>query len=207
MADQFQAAGKLPYMQWIFLDAPENRDVMQQAWYAPTELPSVAPSRPELADPEDEDGMMHSVKHVVSIIDDLVANGVPPSRVVVGGFSQGHATTLLTGLLSKYSGKLAGLVALSGYLPLIDRIDDLRSEAGLPKQMAERRPMFVVRGKADIAIPRRYLKMQMDKLRDLGYKDEEIELHEYEGLQHTSSGQELRDLCIWLEKILPPIEP
>jgi len=206
MADQFRAVGRLPYMQWIFLDAPENRDGMQQAWYAPTGLPSIAPSRPELADAEDEDGMMRTIRYIVSIIDDLVAEGIPAKRVVLGGFSQGHAMALLTGLLSPYSGKLAGLVALSGYLPLVDRIVDLRSEAGLPKLLAERPPLFVVRGKADIAIPKRYLHMQMDKLRQLGYTDEDIELHEYEGLQHTSSGQELRDLCIWLEKILPPID-
>ena len=206
MADQFRTASKLPYMQWIFLDAPDNRDAMQQAWYTPTGLPSIAPSRPELADPEDEYGMMRTVNYVISIIDGLVSEGIPAKRVVLGGFSQGHAITLLTGLISQYSGKLAGLVALSGYLPLVDRIDDLRTEARLPKLLAERPPVFMVRGKADIAIPKRYLHMQMEKLRELGYTDEEIELHEYECLQHTSSGQELRDLCIWLEKILPPID-
>lgn len=178
---------------------------MQQAWYLPTALPSIARSRPELEDPEDEDGMMRTVKYVVGIIDDLVAKGVPEKRIVLGGFSQGHAMALLTGLISKYSGKLAGLVALSGYLPLLDRIDELRDEAGLQKQVSKRVPIFVVRGKADIAIPRRYLAMQMDKLKELGYRDEDIELHEYEGLRHTTSGQELRDLCIWLEKVIPPV--
>lgn len=192
-------------MQWIFLDAPENRDAMQQAWYAPTALPSIATSRPELEDPEDEDGMMRTIKYVVGVIDDLVAKGIPEKRIVLGGFSQGHAMSLLTGLISKYSGKLAGLVALSGYLPLVNRIDGLRAEAELPKQVTERVPIFVVRGKADIAIPRRYMTMQMDKLKELGYKDEDIELHEYEGLRHTTSGRELGDLCIWLERVLPPV--
>lgn len=179
---------------------------MQQAWYAPIGLPSTAPSRPELADPEDEEGMLRTVRYVEGVIDKVVASGVPEKRIILGGFSQGHAITLLTAVLSNYGEKLAGLVALSGYLPIVDRIDELRAEVGLGQKVSGNVPIFIVRGKADIAIPRRYMTMQIDKLKELGYTDDNLELHEYEGLRHTTSGQELRDICVWLEKVVPPVD-
>lgn len=69
---------------------------------------------------------MASVDYITSLIDDLVVQGMSERRIVVGGFSQGHAMALLTGLVSKYSGRLGGLFGLSGCLPLSDRISTLR---------------------------------------------------------------------------------
>lgn len=92
----------------------------------PTRLSPYPPSRPELEDGEDEEGIMASVDYITSLIDDLVVQGMSERRIVVGGFSQGHAMALLTGLVSKYSGRLGGLFGLSGCLPLSDRISTLR---------------------------------------------------------------------------------
>lgn len=119
---------------------------MNTAWYLPTALSPFPSSRPELEDDEDEDGMRASMAYIVSLIDDLVAQGVPEKRIVLGGFSQGCAMTLLTGLTSKYAGKLGGLVGLSGYLPLADKISTLRADAGLTKHVDEDVPIFLVRG-------------------------------------------------------------
>lgn len=176
------------------------------AWYLPSSLSPYPSSRPELDDPEDEDGLLNARKYVESLIDDLVAQGIPPNRIVLGGFSQGHAVTLLTGLTSeKYAGKLAGLVCLSGYLPLHDRIQALRTEASLPETVGHV-PMFIVRGQSDVLVPKRYLRLQLEKLKELGVEDSALEVHEYEGLGHRLSPQELMDLCTWLEKIIPALE-
>ena len=176
------------------------------AWYMPSPLSPFPSSRPELDDPEDEDGLLRARTYVESLIDDLVAQGIPPNRIVLGGFSQGHAVILLTGLTSaKYAGKLAGLVGLSGYLPLHDRIQALRSESGLPETAGDV-PMFIVRGTRDVLVPKRYLRLQMEKFKELGVGESTIEVHEYEGLGHTLSPQELMDLCTWLEKVIPPLE-
>jgi lysophospholipase-2 len=178
---------------------------MMTAWYTPSPLSPYPSSRPELDDPEDEEGLLRARTYVESLLDDLVSQGIPPNRIVLGGFSQGHAVSLLTGLTSaKYADKLAGLVCLSGYLPLHDRIQLLRSEADLPSTVGLV-PMFIVRGQSDILVPKRYLRMQLEKLKELGVADSALEVHEYEGLGHRLSPQELMDLCTWLEKVIPPL--
>ena len=85
------------------------------------------PKRAGEPDPEDSDeeddaeGMMKSVEYICGLVDKEVEGGVPVERTVVGGFSQGCAISLLVGLVSRYKGKLAGVVGLSGYLPLSGR--------------------------------------------------------------------------------------
>jgi len=189
IADQFQAANKLPHMQWIFPHALENRDAMQPAWYAPTGLSPFPSSRPELDDPEDEDGMKASMAYIESLIDDLVAKGTPPQRIVLGGFSQGCAMTLLTGLTSsKYAGKLAGLAGLSGYLPLAEKTQQFRAEAGLPETAGDV-PVFLVRGTKDVLIPKRYMRICLETLGKVGVSEESLEVHEYD-IGHVVSPQQ-----------------
>ncbi|KAH8724561.1 Phospholipase/Carboxylesterase-domain-containing protein [Phaeosphaeriaceae sp. PMI808] len=122
VARQFQAASKLPYLTWVLPNAMENHDLATTAWCLPTRPSPYPPSRPELEDDEDEEGMLATVAYLTTLIDDLVKQGIPSSRIVLGGFSQGHTMCLLTGLVSKYAGQLGGLVGLSGYLPTPDRI-------------------------------------------------------------------------------------
>jgi lysophospholipase-1 len=190
-------------MSWILPNALDNHDLATTAWYLPTRLSPYPPSRPELEDDEDEEGMMATVAYVTTLIDDLVGQGVPEHRIVVGGFSQGHAMALLTGLVSKYAGKLGGLVGLSGYLPLVDRIPGLRKEAGLPKEVDNGIEIFLARGTGDRLVPKRYHRLCYEGLYALGFKEENVTLKEYDGMGHVLGGAELRDLCEWLEKMVP----
>lgn len=205
IASQFQAASKLPHMSWILPNAPEDHDLAMTAWYQPTRLSPYPPSRPELEDDEDEEGMLRTVTYLTSLVDDLVAKGIPSQRIVLGGFSQGHAMALLTGLISKYAGKLGGLVGLSGYLPLPERIVPLREEAGLPKDINGQTPVFLARGTGDRLVPRRFHRLCYENLYKLGVKEEKVTLKEYDGMGHVMGGTELRDLCEWLEEIVPPL--
>ena len=66
--------------------------------------------------PEDEVGMRATVQSITQLITAEVDAGIPASRIVLGGFSQGGAMTILTGLTTEY--KLAGLLVLSGWVPL-----------------------------------------------------------------------------------------
>jgi lysophospholipase-1 len=147
--------------------------------------------------------MMQSVGYIVTLIDDLVAKGVPEKRIILAGFSQGNAMTLLTGLVSKYADKLGGLIALSGYLPVPDRIAHLRAKAGLPATVSGDVPVFLARGKNDMLVPKRYVRMQVDKLKELGMPESSIEVHEYEDMGHAVIPRELTDVLRWLEKVLP----
>ncbi|KAF2634072.1 alpha/beta-hydrolase [Massarina eburnea CBS 473.64] len=178
---------------------------MSPAWYLPTSFPP--PGRPELADPEDEPGILASISSLTSLIDSQIALGIPASRIVLGGFSQGHAIGLLTGLLSpSYAGKLAGLVGLSGYMPLADRLETLRSEAGLDTIVRDDVEFFVARGTRDMLIPKRIFTGCVDVLKGLGVGEGRLTVKEYEGMGHVMRGDELRDLGAWLERVVPRIE-
>ena len=116
--------------------------------------------------------------------------------------------SLLTDLTSKkYSGRLAGIVGLMGYLPLADgsRLQNMRAENGLPPEHGEV-SFFLARGQKDMLIPKRVWNQTLKKLDDLGVNQSAMELHEYEGLGHTLSGPVLRDLCKWLERVIPKLE-
>ena len=65
---------------------------------------------------EDESGMLSTVSSVNQLVSAEVDSGIDPGRIVIGGFSQGAATSILTGLTNER--KLAGIVALSGWVVL-----------------------------------------------------------------------------------------
>ena len=196
-------------MHWILPNAKFNLDTLDSAWFIPYSLPSLAPSRPELAPEEDEEGMLKTVAYLDSIVHACVTAGVPPQRIVLGGFSQGCAMSLLWFLTTtRYSDKLGGIVGLLGFLPLSDgkhRIQELRAEAGFPAT-APKVPMFLARGTKDSLIQPRIWRYTLQGLSDLGVADENMEVHEYPGLEHTINGPLLRDMCAWLEQRLPKIE-
>lgn len=195
-------------MNWIIPNAKENHDAMTTAWYRPSSLSPFPPSRPELEEEEDEEGMMETVAYLESLIDACVNKGIPPQRIVLGGFSQGCAMSLLTDLVSaKYSGRLAGVVGLMGYLPLASkgRIQHLRAHAGLQPTVGEV-SMFLARGKKDQLIPTRVWNQALKGLEELGLNKGAMEVHEYEGLGHSLSGPLMLDMCVWLERAVPKLE-
>lgn len=192
-------------MQWVFPNAPYDRDARQNAWYTPTPLSPHPPGRPELADEEDEDGLRKSVAYVESLLDDLTSKGIPSNRIVLGGFSQGCALSLLTELTSKYSGRLAGIVGLMGYLPLPGRIQQFRTEADLPHIVGDI-SMFLARGSKDRLIPYTKWNESLNKLKELGLSESALEVKDYEGLAHALSPAVLTDLCAWLERAVPKLE-
>jgi lysophospholipase-1 len=69
---------------------------------------------------EDEDGMLRTVSLINRLISAEVDSGIDPGRIVVGGFSQGAAMSLLCGLTNER--KLGGVVSLSGWLALRSKI-------------------------------------------------------------------------------------
>lgn len=200
LANQIQAAKRLPHVKWIFPNAMVHRDMMDTAWYSITGLKPTPPNRPELKEEEDKDGLLFSMDYIVSLVDQQVAQGIPAHRIVVGGFSQGCALGLLIGLVSKYAGQLGGTIALAGYMPLADYIPDLRKELGTPE--TTRMPTFLMRGTRDRLVPKQF--DALPRLQELGYGDQ-VESHSYE-IGHTVSGPVIQDMCVWLEKMIPEIK-
>ena len=149
---------------------------------------------------DDEEGMTKSVDYICGLIAKEVEEGkVPLDRIVVGGFSQGCAVSLLVGLLSRYRGQLAGVVGLSGYLPLEGKVS--RSVAERKEGVKSATKWFLAHGSRDQLVPRRRFTSYKESLEK--WEGDNVEGRVYEGMPHSTSGAEIRDLCNWLERVLP----
>lgn len=155
---------------------------------------------------EAEDEIFASVEYVCSLIDGEVSRGVKLERIVVGGFSQGCAISLVTGLASRYAGRLGAVVGLSGYLIGGKRAREgrrgyLRSNGKEEGNGNRGMKVFLAHGTKDMLVPMRVFRKGREKVEGaLG----EVEVHEYEGLGHATSGVEFRDMCEFLERVVPP---
>jgi len=69
-------------------------------------------------EPDDERGIMESISYVDSLVEAEVAPGVDAKRIVVGGFNQRCAVSMVWGLTGRWQDQMGGLVCLSGYFPL-----------------------------------------------------------------------------------------
>ena len=139
---------------------------------------------------EDEPSLRASGVAVQALIDREIAKGVPPSRIVLGGFSQGCAMTLLTGLRAPR--RLAGLLGMSGYLPLAAATAAERSDANRDV------PIFLGHGRMDPVVPFARGTATRDALVELGHP---VEWHDYP-MQHAVSQEEIADVEAWLLKVL-----
>lgn len=143
---------------------------------------------------EDEVGLRESQAQVASLIDLETARGIAPSRVVLVGFSQGSAMALMTGL--RHPQPLAGVAALSGYLPLAASTARERHAANHGV------PIFLAHGTADAVVSIERGHATRDALQALGH---DVEWHAYP-IEHTVSREEITDLSRWLRRVLarPP---
>jgi len=147
---------------------------------------------------DDEERLKQSVEYICTLIDKEVKAGkVPLERIVVGGFSQGCAIALLAGLMSRYAGRLGGVIGLSGYLPLAGKVRKIVEER---REKGGKTKYFLAHGSKDQLVPRREF---------LSYKyiienseNGSVTATLYEGMGHSTSGDEIRDLVDWLEAFL-----
>jgi phospholipase/carboxylesterase len=160
-----------------------NGGYEMRAWY------DILPTS-DLARREDEAGLRQSQLAIAALIEREIERGVPASRIVLMGFSQGCAMTLMTGL--RFGQRLAGLIALSGYLPLLPATAAERSVANADT------PIFMAHGQHDDVVLMSRGEAARDHLHALGYA---IEWHDYP-MAHTLCLPELRDINAWLLKVL-----
>ena len=144
----------------------------------------------ELTRREDEGGLRSSQLAVEALIEREKSRGIPASRIILAGFSQGCAMALLTGL--RHGERLAAIVGLSGYLPLAATTEAERSDANRDT------PIFLAHGSRDgVVVPARAATTR--KLLDgLGHA---VEWHEYP-MEHSVSMEEIADLEAFLQRVL-----
>jgi phospholipase/carboxylesterase len=138
----------------------------------------------------DERGVRESQAQIAALIEREAKRGVEPEHIVLAGFSQGGAIALQTGL--RYPRRLAGVMALSTYLPLADT---LAMEA-TPASKAT--PIFMAHGIYDPLIPLAMGAGSMTLLTGFGYT---VEWRQYP-MPHSVCPQEIEDIGEWLRRIL-----
>ena len=176
-------------VRYVFPHAPTmpvtvNGGYVMRAWYDILGA--------NLAQREDETGLRRSMVEVQALIDAERQRGIAADRIVLAGFSQGCAMTLLTGL--RYPQRLAGLVGMSGYLPLAATLEAERSAANAGV------PIFLGHGRSDPVVPCAAGAATRDALQAIGYP---VEWHEYP-MQHSVCMEEIADLNRWLLRVLAP---
>ena len=139
---------------------------------------------------EDEAGLRESARAIAALIDRERERGIAAHRIVLAGFSQGCAMTLLTGL--RYPERLAGLAGMSGYLPLADSTAAERSEANRDV------PIFLAHGSEDEIVAPARGRASRDALAALGHA---VEWHEYP-MEHSVCPEEIGALNQWLLRVL-----
>ena len=145
---------------------------------------------PNLVKREDEAGIRISQQAIQALIARENARGVPTSRIILAGFSQGCAMTLHTGIRLKE--KLAGLMGLSGYLPLIDMAAQERHSANAAT------PIFLAHGTHDPVVTLERAEASRAKLVELGYS---VQWHTYP-MPHSVCAQEIDDISSFLQSVL-----
>ena len=175
-------------VRWVFPHAPVRPVTINGGWRMRAWYDIVAIDRRA---PEDEAGIRASAESIGALVRRERERGVPAERIVLAGFSQGGAMALFTGL--RWPERLAGVVALSCYLPLSE---SLAAEAH-PANAAV--PVFMAHGTWDNVLPHSIGAHSRDVLRAHGF---DVEWHEYP-LAHAVCAEEIGHLRDWLRRVLP----
>ena len=174
-----------PALRFVFPHAPVrpvtiNGGVPMRAWYDIRDM--------DLSNRADAEGVDQSVAQVEALVAREAERGVPAGRVLLAGFSQGGAITLAAGVRRRTP--LAGLIALSTYLPL----GAATLQAMVPEARAQ--PIFMAHGLHDPVVPYTGGKRSRDALRDGGF---DVEWNAYP-MAHQVCGEEIAALSAWMSK-------
>ena len=178
-----------PPIRFVFPHAPSmpvtvNGGYVMPAWYDIL--------GPNLVSQQDAAGIQASERAIVALIAHEVALGIPAERIVLAGFSQGCAMALHTGL--RLPQRLAGIMALSGYLPLADRLAAERHPANAQT------PVFMAHGTQDPVVVIARGEASRDALAALG---QPVAWHSYP-MPHSLHPQEISDISAFLAQVLGP---
>ena len=165
-----------------------NGGNVMRAWYDIRGAELVAGGKAR----EDETGLRESRALVEALIVKERSRGVPASRIVLAGFSQGCAMALMVGL--RHEERLAGLLGMSGYLPLSESTGAERHAASVDV------PVFLAHGSSDPVVPIARAVASRDALVALGHR---VEWHTYP-MGHSVCAKEVADVNHWLLQVLAP---
>lgn len=156
-----------------------NGGAVMRAWY---DIVEISTNRSQ-----DDAGIRHSADKIRALIDLEISRGIPASRIILAGFSQGGAMALYVGL--RYQQKLAGIMALSAYLLFPERLQSEHSQANAGT------PVFVAHGTQDPVVPF-FLGEAVRATLEAGSWP--VEWHSYP-IPHSVSQTEIADIGRWMQ--------
>ena len=183
---ELRLPAELP-LRFVFPHAPVrpvtiNGGMEMRAWYDIVSLD--AEGRADAA----------GVRESTAILEELIAReierGISADKIVIAGFSMGGAIAINTALHTKET--LAGMLALSTYLPLPGEVEGSGGDRGLP--------VFMAHGSFDPMLPMQWGQKSAERLQEAGFT---VEWHDYP-MAHAVCPDEIRDITEWLAKIYGP---
>ena len=176
-----------PAIRFVFPSAPSiavtvNGGYVMPAWYDITER--------DINAREDIAGIHKSATAIAELIEQEASRGIAYNKIVLAGFSQGCAMSLQVGL--RFPHALAGIMALSGYLPLAKSLAVERSDAN------SKTPIFMAHGVWDAVIVPERAEASADVLEKLGYQ---VDWNTYP-MEHSLHPDELVDISRFLTMVL-----
>ena len=176
-----------PAIRFVFPSAPSiavtvNGGYVMPAWYDITER--------DINAREDIAGIHKSATAIAELIEREASRGIAYDKIVLAGFSQGCAMSLQVGL--RFPHTLAGIMALSGYLPLAKSLAVERSDAN------SKTPIFMAHGVWDAVIVPERAEASADVLEKLGYP---VDWNTYP-MEHSLHPDELVDISRFLTMVL-----
>ncbi|MFZ2406934.1 MAG: carboxylesterase [Methylobacter sp.] len=172
---------------FIFPNAPIqpvtiNGGMSMRSWYDILEM--------SLERRVDIDGIYQSAGLIEPLIQQEIGKGIPSTNILLAGFSQGGVIALHTGLRCQH--KLAGIVALSTYLPTVDQLKTERSAA------SHATPIFMAHGIIDPIVAVESGKAACDTLKSMNYA---VEWHDYL-MEHSLCAEEIEHISMFMNSIL-----
>ncbi|EFJ47101.1 hypothetical protein VOLCADRAFT_81547 [Volvox carteri f. nagariensis] len=177
----------LPGTKFIFPHAPRrpitlNFGMSMPGWYDIASLEDIQGG-------EDGAGLRESQRYVEELIQREIAAGIPSTKIVIGGFSQGGAVALM---MLRSSIQLGGVVALSAYVPL-------HKEQPLVSEANSKTPIFMCHGDADQTVAFEFGRRSYQMLLSL---DANVEFQTYLGMAHSACQREFDDVLAFVKPIL-----
>lgn len=174
-------------IKFVFPQAPDraitiNGGMHMPGWYDIKGL--------SIEDKQDEQGIAESAAIVSTLIDELIEQGIPANKIVLAGFSQGGAVVYHQSL--RHPQQLAGLIALSTYLPFAEQVESQASEEN--KEI----PILVQHGQFDPVVPIAMGEASAQRLQGLGYT---LEWQVYP-MEHEVIMEQIQELGRWINTIL-----
>ncbi|KAF8313407.1 Phospholipase/carboxylesterase [Clavulina sp. PMI_390] len=189
----------LDHIKWVLPTAPVRQVTFaggfpMNAWFDILETISIDR-------PEDDEGIKAAAKNLDTLIEAEIAAGIPVERIVIGGFSQGGATSLYTGLTTKHD--IAGTVALSTWIPARNTVPSI-------SDTAKKGRYFLAHGEDDEVVSFKFGEATADLLtKKYGIPAEAdeagrgISFHRYSDMGHNADPREIEALTAWLKKAIP----